>query len=117
MTEAEARQSREEFGARVRALRTLKGWAMEQLAASLEKSPASISRIEKGKQNVAVGDIKAIAKVLEVSTSTLLEESRQADGDIVVLKLKAAVAQCVRQGRGALLELDDALQNLEAMSV
>lgn len=51
-------------------------WDMEALATRLEKSVSAISRIETGKQNVSVGDIRAIAHALGVPQSALLGEKQ-----------------------------------------
>lgn len=65
---------REAFGASVRRYRQMRGWEQDDLAGRLKRSVATISRIETGKQNVAVQDIKAIARVLQIPAAALLGE-------------------------------------------
>ena len=65
------------FGERIRNLRELRGWQLEDLAARVEKSPATISRIETGKQNLTMVDILMIAQALEIAPSVLFGQDKE----------------------------------------
>ena len=68
------RESREEFGKRVRKYRMALAWDMEDLAERLGKSVSAVSRIETGNQDVGVGGIKKIARIFGVAPSALIDE-------------------------------------------
>jgi transcriptional regulator with XRE-family HTH domain len=110
-------ESRQEFGARVRRYRELRGWDMEELAARLGKSQATISRIETGKQNVAVGDIKAIARVLDILPSALLDDPETEKADVAELFKKSVVERCTKKSQAALHMLHELVQEFEKISV
>jgi len=66
------------IGAKVRMLRTEKGWSQKKLAEKLqlmgyEFSDLSILRIENGGRFVPDYEVKALAQVLEVSYEYLLD--------------------------------------------
>src|SRR6185503_12788426 len=109
-------ESREEFGARVRFYRELRGWDMEELATRLGKSQATISRIETGKQNVAVGDIKAIAKALEILPSALLDDPSEPPVDTAALAHKRVVERCAKKSHEALSALHELMKEFEKIS-
>ena len=67
-----------ELGARVRDLRTRRGWSQEDLAAKLTDAGRTMSqpvvgRIEAGSRVTGVGDLAALARVFGTTTSDLLE--------------------------------------------
>lgn len=64
----------DEFGAHVRKLRQEKGMTLEELAYASEIELSQVHRIEKGKQNLYLSTIDAIAKGLEISIGELLKD-------------------------------------------
>jgi transcriptional regulator with XRE-family HTH domain len=62
------------FGRRVRELRKGKGLSQEAFAAKCKLDRTYISGIERGKRNVALRNIGAIAEALGVTISVLLDE-------------------------------------------
>jgi len=62
------------FGARVRDLRKSKGYSQEAFAARCELDRTYIGGIERGERNVALRNIEAIAKALEISVSQLMRD-------------------------------------------
>lgn len=62
------------FGQRVKYFREQRGWGLEKLGAGIQKSKATISRLENGKQNLSMVDIAQIAQVLEVDVVTLFRQ-------------------------------------------
>jgi transcriptional regulator with XRE-family HTH domain len=58
---------RRELGARLRALRTTRGWTVEQAADRLRFSPSKVSRLETGQRGVSPPDIQALCDLYEVS--------------------------------------------------
>lgn len=63
---------RRELGARLRALRTDRGWTVEQVAEQLQFSPSKVSRLENGFRGVSARDIKDLCDLYGVG-----EEERQ----------------------------------------
>jgi transcriptional regulator with XRE-family HTH domain len=61
------------FGQRVRELRTSRGYSQEAFAARCELDRTYIGGIERGERNVALRNIEAIAKALNISITTLME--------------------------------------------
>jgi transcriptional regulator with XRE-family HTH domain len=59
------------FGSRVRDLRTARGYSQEAFADRCGLDRTYMSGIERGKRNIALRNIFAIAKGLEVSLSEL----------------------------------------------
>ena len=57
---------RRELGARLRALRTDRGWTVEQVAERLQFSPSKVSRLENGYRGVSARDIKDICDLYDV---------------------------------------------------
>ena len=64
----------ERFGDRVRQLRKARGLSQEAFADKCCLDRTYISGIERGKRNVALRNIEAIAQALAVSISELTEE-------------------------------------------
>ncbi len=62
------------FGARVRQLRTDKGWSQEQLAAEARLDRTYIGGIERGERNPSLLNIYRIARALGVSASELFRQ-------------------------------------------
>jgi transcriptional regulator with XRE-family HTH domain len=63
----------ERFGNRVRQLRKARGFSQEAFADQCRLDRTYISGIERGKRNVALRNIEAIAQALAVSISELTE--------------------------------------------
>ena len=63
----------ERFGSRVRELRKARGFSQETFAAKCDLDRSYISGIERGKRNVALCNIEAIARALGISISELTE--------------------------------------------
>ncbi len=61
------------FGARVRELRKSKGYSQEAFAARCELDRTYIGGIERGERNVALRNIDAIAKALDMRVSQLMK--------------------------------------------
>jgi transcriptional regulator with XRE-family HTH domain len=57
---------RRELGARLRALRTDRGWTVEQLAERLQFSPSKVSRLENGRRGVSATDIRDLCDLYNV---------------------------------------------------
>ncbi len=62
------------FGARVRELRKRKGYSQEAFAARCELDRTYIGGIERGERNVALRNIDAIAKALDMRVSHLMKD-------------------------------------------
>ncbi|MCI8515914.1 MAG: helix-turn-helix transcriptional regulator [Hungatella sp.] len=76
MAKISAEKGDERIGRRIRQLREERGMSQRVLAEAVAVSQSSIARLESGKAMVSVFTIREIAKVLKVSTSTLLDEKR-----------------------------------------
>jgi transcriptional regulator with XRE-family HTH domain len=63
----------ERFGNRVRQLRKARGFSQEAFADRCHLDRTYISGIERGKRNVAICNVEAIAQALAVSISELTE--------------------------------------------
>lgn len=61
------------FGERVRKLRLEKGLTMEQLAANANIEYKQLSQVERGKTNVTISTVYALAKALDIRISTILD--------------------------------------------
>lgn len=62
------------FGAKVRKLRKSKGYSQEAFAARCELDRTYVGGIERGERNVALRNIDAIAKALEMRVSQLMKD-------------------------------------------
>ncbi len=61
------------FGIRVRELRTAKGFSQESFASHCGLDRTYIGGIERGERNLALRNIAAIAKALDVTISELMK--------------------------------------------
>lgn len=61
------------FGARVRSLRKRAGLSQEEFAAKCQLDRTYMSGIERGKRNVALRNIEAIANALNLTVSKLFD--------------------------------------------
>lgn len=64
----------ERFGQRVREKRTALGLSQEDFAAKCNLDRTYISGIERGKRNVGLRNIEAIAKALGISIADLMQD-------------------------------------------
>jgi transcriptional regulator with XRE-family HTH domain len=67
---------------RIRGLRVARGWTLDTLAARCYLSPSTVSRIETGRQRIALEQLVAIAKALGTSLDQLVEP--EGDEDVVI---------------------------------
>lgn len=67
--------NRQEIGRRIERLRTRMGMSTLQLAEKIDKSQATISRIENGKQGVSIELLSLIAKALRIHPFGLLTDA------------------------------------------
>ena len=65
---------KKKFGAKVKYLRTEKGWSQEKLALTADLDRTYIPSIEKGDRNVSITVIEKIAKAFKVSVSELFKD-------------------------------------------
>ena len=68
------------IGARIRELRTTRRMSLSEVASRASISTATLSRIETGKQNIDVGLMTTIARVLHLSPHDLLDAEEDLDG-------------------------------------
>jgi transcriptional regulator with XRE-family HTH domain len=68
------------IGARIRELRTARRMSLSEVAEKASISTATLSRIETGKQNIDVGLMTIIARVLHVSPHDFLDAEEESDG-------------------------------------
>jgi transcriptional regulator with XRE-family HTH domain len=68
------------IGARIRELRTARRMSLSEVAQQASISTATLSRIETGKQNIDVGLMTMIARVLHLSPHDLLDADEEVDG-------------------------------------
>ncbi len=59
------------FGARVRALRTEKGWSQEDFAFECGLHRTYISAVERGERNISLENIKKIANTFRINIAEL----------------------------------------------
>jgi transcriptional regulator with XRE-family HTH domain len=69
--------------ARLRALRTTRGWSLDALAAAANLSASTISRVETGKRAISLDVLVPLARALQVDLDGLLSV---ADHDDVVIR-------------------------------
>lgn len=67
---------------RIRGLRLARGWTLDTLAARCFLSSSTVSRIETGRQRIALEQLVAIAKALGTSLDQLVEP--EGDEDVVI---------------------------------
>jgi XRE family aerobic/anaerobic benzoate catabolism transcriptional regulator len=65
------------LGARVRALRTARGWSMRQLAARCAISERFLRDLEAGRGNISVIRLARLAEALGRTAATLLSEAEE----------------------------------------
>lgn len=83
MTQESARDLELVVRQRLRALRTSRGWTLDELAARSHMSASTISRLETGGRRLALDQLRALADALGTSIDELVE-SPPDDGDVVI---------------------------------
>lgn len=68
----------ETLGADLRALRKARGLTLSDMAERLERSVGWLSQVERNKSEPTIGDLRSIARLLEVSVSMLFRHSAAA---------------------------------------
>jgi transcriptional regulator with XRE-family HTH domain len=101
------------FGERIRMLREMRGWQLEDLAERVEKSAATISRIENGKQNLTMVDILRIAQALEVAPSLLFSQDQGEISSEGLSTAKRSAQRCAKKSKQALQLLSTLVEDLE----
>lgn len=61
------------IGRRIRARRQERGMSLAELAAAIQRAPSQLSVIENGKRELKLGELRRIARALEVSVDDLLD--------------------------------------------
>lgn len=67
----------EAVGLSIRTQRTIRNVSMPELAETLGVTPSAVSRLENGVTQTTVVQLRKIARRLDVSASTLLEEAER----------------------------------------
>jgi transcriptional regulator with XRE-family HTH domain len=68
---------------RIRALRTERGWSLDELAARSHLSSSTLSRLETGGRRLALDHVVVLARALEVDVSLLLGTADEPD-DVII---------------------------------
>lgn len=63
---------REQFGKRLRDLRTAKNWSQESLALEANLDRTYVSSVERGRRNISIVNIFKLAKALNIEPQSLL---------------------------------------------
>ena len=79
------------LGLRIKTLRTEKGWSQDELAKrcgySAANSRSTISKIEKGTNDVPASQLKILAKALGTTACDLLNEAIQVQEELAICEL------------------------------
>ena len=73
-----------EIAGRIKAIRKAKNITQEEIAELLEMSHNNYARIESGSQNITIYNLRAISKILSVSTDILLYGSNDESNNITL---------------------------------
>jgi quercetin dioxygenase-like cupin family protein len=74
------------LGARLRSLRNLKGWTLEQLSLATNLSEPYLSRIESGRRQPSLAALMTLASAHSMPLASLLEESMELASPRVVIQ-------------------------------
>lgn len=88
------------IGRRIRAARTARGLSLAELAAALDRAPSQLSVIENGKRELRLGELRRIARVLEVGVEDLLDPEPPSRRAALEIALEKAQAGALYQGLG-----------------
>jgi transcriptional regulator with XRE-family HTH domain len=72
------------FGARLRELRNKRGWTLEELACRSGLSKAFLSRLESGGRQASIAAVLTLARIFNVSLTSLFESPHATDSCVVV---------------------------------
>jgi len=78
------------FGARLRELRRRRGWTLQELACRGGFSKAFLSRLESGDRQASIAAVLTLARVFDVSLSSLFESQPAAELCVIVRGAEAA---------------------------
>lgn len=78
---------------RLRALRVAQGWSLDALAARVQLSPSTLSRIENGQRRLALDQLVTLARALDTSLDQLVETTTE---DVVSNPIHDAAHQALR---------------------
>jgi transcriptional regulator with XRE-family HTH domain len=84
------------LGQRLRALRSARGWTLEELAERSGLSKPFLSRLESGSRQPSIAAVLTLARVYGVPMGSLFESGRE-DESCIVVRTRDAI---VRQGDG-----------------
>lgn len=88
------------IGRRIRAVRTARGLSLAELAARLDRAPSQLSVIENGRRELRLGELRRIARVLEVGVDELLDPEPPTRRAALEIALEKAQAGALYQGLG-----------------
>ena len=88
------------IGRRIRAARTARGLSLAELAAALDRAPSQLSVIENGKRELRLGELRRIARVLEVGVEDLLDPEPPSRRAALEIALEKAQAGALYRGLG-----------------
>ncbi|GAP80492.1 MULTISPECIES: helix-turn-helix domain-containing protein [Brachybacterium] len=88
------------IGRRIRAARTARGLSLAELAAALDRAPSQLSVIENGRRELRLGELRRIARVLEVGVEDLLDPEPPSRRAALEIALEKAQAGALYQGLG-----------------
>ncbi|WP_341854093.1 helix-turn-helix transcriptional regulator [Brachybacterium sp. GPGPB12] len=88
------------IGRRIRAARTARGLSLAELATALDRAPSQLSVIENGKRESRLGELRRIARVLEVGVEDLLDPEPPSRRAALEIALEKAQAGALYQGLG-----------------
>lgn len=86
----------DKIGARIRTLRKKKGISLNQLAQEANIAPSFLSELERGKVNLSVKSLRAIATALNVPAFQLIQED---ENGTIVRKDHRAIIQLPNSGQ------------------
>lgn len=84
-------QSRLELGSRIRALRKIHGWTLDDLARSIDVSKSAISQIESGRIEPSLRTLRRLASALKPPLARLFESPTASIDDRVVRRAQRKV--------------------------
>lgn len=86
----------DQIGSRIRTLRKKKGISLNQLAQEAKIAPSFLSELERGKVNLSVKSLRAIATALNVPSFQLIQEN---ENGTIVRKDHKAIIQLPNSGQ------------------
>jgi transcriptional regulator with XRE-family HTH domain len=107
------------IGARMRALRTERGWTLEMLAVELGLTNGYLSMLERGQRKPSVKTLQKVAEVFDVSVALLVgDEANAADAHPSLGRIGTVLdnPDLDDEARAALVDLLDRLASLLEVS-